>query len=54
VTDGVIRAVKIALGKAGIELAVPMLDVEREAAATKPVGEGDAAGAATDDSTTPS
>jgi small-conductance mechanosensitive channel len=51
VTDGVIRAVKTALSKAGIELAVPMLDVEREAAATKPAGEGDAASPATDDST---
>jgi small-conductance mechanosensitive channel len=51
VTDAVIRAVKTALGKAGIELAVPMLDVGREAAATKPAGEGDAAGPATDDST---
>jgi small-conductance mechanosensitive channel len=50
VTDGVIRAVKTALTKAGIELAVPMLDVEREAAATKPAGKAAVPDAATDDS----
>jgi small-conductance mechanosensitive channel len=43
VTDGVIRAVKTALSKAGIELAVPMLDVadEESPVATKPPGKGD-------------
>jgi small-conductance mechanosensitive channel len=42
VTDNVIRAVKTALSKAGIELAVPMLDVgsEESPVATKPPGEG--------------
>lgn len=53
VTDGVIRAVKTALGKAGIELAVPMLDVEGEKgpATAKPAGEGGAADPPEDSST---
>jgi small-conductance mechanosensitive channel len=52
VTDGVIRAVKTALGKAGIELAVPMLDVAggEIPAATKPFGEDGAAEPAEDSS----
>jgi small-conductance mechanosensitive channel len=56
VTDGVIRAVKTELSKAGIELAVPMLDVggEEGPPTGKPAGEGGAANEATDDSTAPS
>jgi small-conductance mechanosensitive channel len=56
VTDAVIRAVKTALSKAGIELAVPMLDVGGEGTpvADKSAGEDGAADAATDDSTAPS
>ncbi len=52
VTDGVIRAVKTALSGAGIELAVPMLDLEGEQdpAAAKPAAKGSAADPATDDS----